>query len=170
MLHRWFVIYVFPLFFHNIIEFPPIIIIFVCAVRSAGHIQCSPINIIRERITNIWRCCSQTVYWGQTTTAIESSITNARHTVANGYRSQSTTIDESVLTNTCHTVGNSNWRQATTASESILTNTCHTVANGYRSQSTTVTVFASLLLSIIYILNGRKVIAWILWRVRNGKI
>ena len=40
----------------------------------------------------------------------------------------------------------------------------------WNASTHTTAVFASLLLSIIYILNGRKVIAWILWRVRNGKI
>ena len=37
-------------------------------------------------------------------------------------------------------------------------------------QAVAARVFASFLLSIIYILNGRKVIAWILWIMKMTKI
>ena len=43
-----------------------------------------------------------------------------------------------------------------------LTSIGHTLALRDNRKSISGTVFASLLLSIIYILNGRKVIAWIL--------
>lgn len=44
----------------------------------------------------------------------------------------------------------------------IFPKTLNDVGFDLRKKGNTISVFASLLLSIIYILNGRKVIAWIL--------
>ena len=49
-----------------------------------------------------------------------------------------------------------------TTIEAPVSQTCHGRRNSDGRERRTMIVFASLLLSIIYILNGRKVIAWIL--------
>ena len=59
-------------------------------------------------------------------------------------------------------VGNRDARQARAFIEATISQTGDGVGNRDARQARAVTVFASLLLSIIYILNGRKVIAWIL--------
>ena len=80
------------------------------------------------------------------------------------------TIHERTLFYARNTIGYSDGGQARATIERIISYARHTIGDGDGGQAWATRVFASLLLSIIYILNGRKVIAWILWRVRNGKI
>ena len=80
----------------------------------------------------------------------------------NGDGGQATTASESSIINALHAVWDGNRGQATTTRESITTDIRHAVRNGDRGQAATAMVFASLFLSAIYILNGRKVVTWIL--------
>ena len=75
---------------------------------------------------------------------------------------QARAIGEATFSQTGDGVGNRDARQARAQREALISQTGDGVGNRDARQARAVTVFASLLLSIIYILNGRKVIAWIL--------
>ena len=72
------------------------------------------------------------------------------------------TTRKSTVSNSCDTIGNIYASERSAIVKSLLFNRYDTIWNIYNSERCAITVFASLLLSIIYILNGRKVIAWIL--------
>ena len=61
-----------------------------------------------------------------------------------------------------HGVGDSHGCNSTATLKSVIAYGDYSIWNGYTLQTFTITVFASLFLSAIYILNGRKVVTWIL--------
>jgi hypothetical protein len=69
---------------------------------------------------------------------------------------------ESTLADSSHTIGNSDASKSTATIECIVADANHAIANGDAGKITASRVFASLFLSAIYILNGRKVVTWIL--------
>ena len=115
----------------------------------------------------------------------EAIFPDARYGVRNGYARQAIAIIERIIADACHGIRNRHARQSRAAKERTPADGRHGVRNRYARQARAtrertladarygarnrharqaraVFVFASLLLSIIYILNGRKVIAWIL--------
>ena len=90
--------------------------------------------------------------------------------LGDGDRLQEWAILKRLAANAGHWAGDGDRLQGWATIKRTVANARYGVEDGDGLQGWAISVFASILLSIIYILNGRKVIAWILWRVRNGKI
>lgn len=99
---------------------------------------------------------------GKVFTATESPILNRCDTIWNIYVSEGFATVKSTLSNRCDTIWNIYAGERVAPHKSTTSNRCDTIWNINAYEGFTASVFASLLLSIIYILNGRKVIAWIL--------
>ena len=65
---------------------------------------------------------------------------------------------ESIFTNRRHGIRQSDRSQTATATESLFPDAPHGFGNVDGGQATTVLVFANRFISIVYALNGRKVI------------
>ena len=92
----------------------------------------------------------------------KSRVSNARHTVGNRDGGQAAATRESTVSYARHAVANRDGGQAAASRESRASYARHAVGNRDGGQAAASRVFASLFLSAIYILNGRKVVTWIL--------
>ena len=98
----------------------------------------------------IWRCSrhffSIAIDFKQFRATIESKTTYALHTIAYNNRCQTIAIGESIIPYALHTIVDSN-----------------------RSQTLAAIVFVNCFILEIYTLNGRKVMAYILKKLKKGK-
>ncbi len=70
---------------------------------------------------------------------------------------QTATTRESTLADGGYTVGDSDGCQSAAIIESIIADGCHAVGDGDGGKATTAREFAICFISMVYVLNGRKV-------------
>ena len=99
---------------------------------------------------------------GERRTAREAVMSQTCHGGGNIYGRERSTVSETFPLQFFYGGGNVYRSERRTIGETVFFQACYGRWNIYGSERSTTCVFASLLLSIIYILNGRKVIAWIL--------
>ena len=100
----------------------------------------------------------------------ERTFSNARHTVADGDGGKARAFRERIISNACHTIGDGYGGEARTTRERRKSNARHTVADGDGGKARAMIVFVYCFISIIYVLNGRKVTRRILSRLVKMKI
>ena len=104
---------------------------------------------------------------GQAAATIKSRTADARHAVGNSCRGQTAATPESTTANARHAVGNSYCFQTAAILERPIANARHAVGNSDGCQATAIIVFISCFISDTYILNGRKVLTQILYRLKK---
>ena len=110
---------------------------------------------------NYYRCQARTVQ--------ERILSNARHTIRYGDRGQARTAIERPFSNARHTIGNLDGGYPPATRERPFSNARHTIRYGDRGQARTSLVFVSCFILEIYTLNGRKVMAYILKKLKKEK-
>ena len=105
----------------------------------------------------------------QAAAARESAIIDGCHAVGDGDGCQSAAAIESKTADACHAVGDGDGCQAAAARESVIIDGCHAVGDGDGCQAAAAIVFATHCVPARFGLNGRKVIAWILWMEKMMK-
>lgn len=145
-----------------------ILILFFCPIRNIqGDGFWNNIPTIRccsKRLLNKW--CNGGKTWANS----ERPITDGRHAVRDGDGGQFTTTIKRFFAYARNTVGDGDGSKSFATMECTIADVLHAVANGDGSKTATIIVFASCFISTICALNGRKVMIWILKKMKKEKI
>ena len=90
-------------------------------------------------------------------TILKRAVANARHGVGDGDGLQWWAIIKRTVANACHGVRDGDGLQGCAPWKRIVYNTGHGVGDGDGIQGFAITVFVYHFISVIYVLNGRKV-------------
>ena len=97
------------------------------------------------------------IYIFQLVTVSKRIIPYARYTVGDVNGGEARTARERIIPNAFHAIGDGDGSKASAAREHSITNACHIVGDGDGDEARTGRVFVYHYISIIYVLNGRKV-------------